>query len=400
MNFIVQSISSSVELVYQNEQAVINVYPQYHQVGDYVYTTLQPSDWSLTSAGYAAQIPNGLITTDSIPMIQLVYTTDTSHRADELNIFNHLTQVTTLSGKMFLYCSIRPTVNIRLRFRVLNKFDLAVFLNRYFANGIGFSIDDDSTVSAVLTAYNPTKQSVNQLSAQIPVCSTRQSGTMTPDLFNRLAKLESAYNAGFEFQKKFRIKGYATSSGGSEISTEYADYAAVIAISANTWYQECVIESVSEDVTFTTAELLFNNQGATSLDITRLYTSNVTDMNHMLADNADLEEIIGLPNLMTSRVTDMSYMFENDTSLTHIDLSALRLNNLTTIEGMFKNCSALQELRLTSINFMAQPNDYLYEQPDIFTGIPNNCHVIVNTEVEATMIRDTYPNLTNVTTAS
>lgn len=400
MNFIVQAISSSVELVYQNEEAVVNVYPQYHQVGDYVYTTISSSSWILTSTGYQAQVLNGQITVESIPMIQLVYTSDTSHRAEELNIFKHFTQVTTLNGKMFIYCSVNPTVNIRLRFRVLNRFDLAVFLNRYFANGIGFSIGSDSSVNAVLTAYNPTKQSVNQLSAQIPMCSTRQSGTMTPDLFNRIAKLESAYNSGFDSQKTFRIKGYATSSEGSEISTEYADYTAVIAVAANTWYQDCVIESVSDDISFLTAANLFNNQGAITLDITRLYTPYVTDMNHMLSDNADLEEIFGLRNLMVSKVTDMSYMFENDASLGYIDLSALRLNNLTNIEGMFKNCSSLQELRLTSINFMTQTNTYLYEQPDIFTGIPNNCHVIVNTDVEATMIRNTYPNLTNVTTAS
>ena len=152
-------------------------------------------------------------------------------------------------------------------------------------------------------------------------------------------------------------------------------------------------------MSFITAERLFSNQDATSVDLTRLFTSNVTDMNHMLADNSQLTQIIGLRCLMVSEVSDMSYMFENDSALTSLDLSALHLNNLENIEGMFKGCSALQELRLTSIHFLSGDYQPLYQQSDIFTGIPDDCHIIVNTDEEATAIYQEYPNLTNVTSS-
>ena len=111
MTFNVKDISSTIELVYANEDAVVNVYPQYHQVGDFVYTTITSNQWVLTSAGYQIQLSNTLIGPDTVPMIQLVYTNDMSHRPDELNIFKHFTQVVTTTGKLAIYCSIRPTIS-------------------------------------------------------------------------------------------------------------------------------------------------------------------------------------------------------------------------------------------------------------------------------------------------
>lgn len=400
MTFNVKDVSSTIELVYENEDAVVNVYPQYHQVGDFVYTTIAANQWVLTSAGYQIQLSNTLIGPDTVPMIQLVYTNDMAHRPDELSIFKHFTKVVTTTGKLAIYCSIRPTVTIRLRYRILNKFDLAVTLNRVFAIGIGYGINEDFSTNLMLTGYNPVSGMSIPLAGQLPTVNHRQSGAIMPELLNRLEKLERGYDLTFSASKHFRIRGYATSSGGSEIITEYDDYAAVRAIAQNSWYQACAIESVSQDNTFTTAESLFASQQAESLDVTRLYTQNVTDFNHMLANNPNLDTIIGLSCLITDAAEDISYLFENDTSLTEIDLSQLRLNKIQNIEGLFKGCTGLQEINFTSIVFSVAGRSYLYQQPDIFTGVPNNCHIIVADTETQTLIMQEYPNLTNVTTTS
>lgn len=400
MDFIVAGISSSVELVYQNEDAIVNVYPQYHQVGDFIYVNIQPNQWVLTSDGYQALLNESTSGPDSVPMIQLVYTVDVSSRAAELNIFQHFTRISTMTGKVAIFCSIQPTIQIRLRYRILNRFDLAVFCNRYFAIGMGFMVNSDHTTTAALTGYNPVRQVSSILETVVPDCSFYQSGFMHPEILCRLLKLEHGYDLTFGNSNCFKIRGYSTSSGGSEIITEYADYAAVVAIAADTWYQNCGIQSVSDDATFTTAEALFAHQQANSLDITQLYTQHVTDFNHMLADNPNLSDIIGLDCLITDSAQDISYMFENDTSLTRLDLSSLRLNQVGNIEGLFKGCSSLTEIIVTSINFSSLDYPELYTQPDIFTGVPDDCHIVTNTEEEANKISSVYPNLTNVTSAS
>lgn len=400
MDFVVQNISSTTELVYQNEDAVINVYPQYHQVGELVYTIVNSNQWYLTSSGYRVQLNNTLIGPETVPMIQLVYTSNMSTRPEELNIFKHFTLVSTTNDTLSIYCSIQPMVTIRLRYRVLNKLDLAVPMNRYFAIGIGYGVDDDFMSSLMLTGYNPVNGRTLPLAGALPVVNHRQSGTVTSQMLNRLEKLERSYNLTFSDLNCFRIRGYSAASGGSEIITEYADYESVRAIMQNSWYQNCAIESVSEDIQFTTAAFLFAFQQASSLDVTRLYTQNVTDFNHMLSNNPNLQNIIGLDCLMTDNGENISYMFENDSALTKVDLSQLRLNKVTSIEGLFKGCSSLTEIDITSILFSNASSLHLYQQPDIFTGVPDNCHIIVADAETQVMIMKAYPNLTNVTTTS
>ena len=400
MTFIVQAVSSTVELVYQNANSFINVYPQYHQVGNYIYAVIQPSQWIPVKSEYQASILSSMTNLETIPIIQLVYTSTLSNNSEELRIFRNFKRIQTMSGKIVISCSIKPTVPIRIRFKILNRFDLAERLNRYISVGIGFSVDDDYDTQAVLTGYNPISQATTYLAAQLPQCTNQQSGIVRPEFLDRLAKLEYGYNQTFGVSNTFRIIGYASSSGGSAITTEYADYESVRAVAKNSWYQECSIESISDALSFTNAAFLFSKQQAVSLDMTRLYTQHVVDFSHMLSDNPNLKKIIGLEHLITDSAKDISHMFENNTSLTHVDLSHLRLKQVTNIEGLFKGCSSLTEINFTSILFSAAGRSYLYSQPDIFTGVPDDCHIIVADAETQVMIMKTYPNLTNVTTTS
>ena len=66
--------------------------------------------------------------------------------------------------------------------------------------------------------------------------------------------------------------------------------------------------------------------------------------------NSALEEI-DLSRIDTSEMTDMSYMFSNLTNLKSINLSNWNTTNVTNMSGMFDNCLSLSTLDLSSFDF-------------------------------------------------
>ena len=82
-----------------------------------------------------------------------------------------------------------------------------------------------------------------------------------------------------------------------------------------------------------------------SADLTKLDTSNVTNMQWMFYGCTSLATISGLSSWNTSNVTDMNYMFSGCHSLTSIaDLSNWDTSNVTNMDSIFEDC-----LKLTSI---------------------------------------------------
>ena len=63
-----------------------------------------------------------------------------------------------------------------------------------------------------------------------------------------------------------------------------------------------------------------------------------------------LTTIEGLENLNTSKVKDMSNLFKNCSALTSLDLSSFNTAEVTNMREMFKGCSALTLLDLSSFN--------------------------------------------------
>ena len=60
----------------------------------------------------------------------------------------------------------------------------------------------------------------------------------------------------------------------------------------------------------------------------------------------NLSSVSGIENLNTSDVKDMSGMFKECSSLTGLDLSSFNTANVTNMGGMFNRCSSLTELNL------------------------------------------------------
>ena len=71
---------------------------------------------------------------------------------------------------------------------------------------------------------------------------------------------------------------------------------------------------------------------------------------------------IDLTNVDTSRVTDMTGMFDYYQSLTNLDLSNFNTSNVINMYGMFSECKSLTSLDLSSFNTFKVTNmAYMFE---------------------------------------
>ena len=75
-------------------------------------------------------------------------------------------------------------------------------------------------------------------------------------------------------------------------------------------------------------------------------TSKVTTMYGMFWDCSSLTTL-DLSSFNTSKVTEMSYMFKDCSSLTTLDLSSFNTSNVLYLTSMFDNCRSLETLDLS-----------------------------------------------------
>ena len=83
--------------------------------------------------------------------------------------------------------------------------------------------------------------------------------------------------------------------------------------------------------------------------IENLNTENVTHMNSMFNECTALKSL-DLTNFNTAKVTNMSYMFVKCKALTSLNLSNFNTEKVTDMQGMFKECSDLTSLDLSNFN--------------------------------------------------
>ena len=74
-------------------------------------------------------------------------------------------------------------------------------------------------------------------------------------------------------------------------------------------------------------------------------TSNVTDMESMFRGCSGLTSL-DVSSFNTNMVTDMSYMFKGCTSLTSLTLSNFNTSNVTYMDSMFYGCTNLKTIRM------------------------------------------------------
>lgn len=88
----------------------------------------------------------------------------------------------------------------------------------------------------------------------------------------------------------------------------------------------------------------------TSIDLSYLDTSNVTNMTYMF-NYCDALEEIDLTSFKTTKVTNMTGMFTNCTGLHNVDLSSFYTPNLQVVTGMFYNANNLVVLDMSNFSF-------------------------------------------------
>ena len=98
--------------------------------------------------------------------------------------------------------------------------------------------------------------------------------------------------------------------------------------------------------------MFYDCSGLTSIDLSNLNTSNVTNMAYMFYHCSGLTSL-DLSNFDTSKVTNVKYMFGYCSGLTSLDLSGWDLTNVTTYtnySSMFSNCKSLQYIYVCGCN--------------------------------------------------
>lgn len=108
-----------------------------------------------------------------------------------------------------------------------------------------------------------------------------------------------------------------------------------------------------------------------SLDVSNLYTSNVTDMGEMFRNCSTLTSL-EVGNFDTSKVTLMGGMFMDCKSLDSLDVSNFNTSNVTNIESMFYFCTSLENL---DVSFFDTQN--VQNMNFMFCG----CHVLTSLDV-------------------
>ena len=123
--------------------------------------------------------------------------------------------------------------------------------------------------------------------------------------------------------------------------------------------------------------------------LTRLNTSEVTNMNGMFANCIKLTSI-DLTGFRTANVTNMEAMFYRCKVLTSLDLSTFRTNNVTNMGQMFSGCSALTTIYVSN----GWTTAHVTSSSGMFDGCPNNGNY--TTKVPTVVLNDNADNAAEI----
>ena len=152
------------------------------------------------------------------------------------------------------------------------------------------------------------------------------------------------------------VAGKYDSSGTGEVRGTVTYWSGIEDIEENT---EPMWHDIAGDITSVniinqfspkTAYDMFNwCYSLTSLDLSNLNTSNVTNMHSMFASCTNITSL-DVSHFNTANVTNMDNMFGNCMSLTSLDVSHFNTSNVIDMEGMFAGCEKLTSLDLSNFD--------------------------------------------------
>ena len=99
-----------------------------------------------------------------------------------------------------------------------------------------------------------------------------------------------------------------------------------------------------------TSGLFSNLTNVTSIYLSNLDTSGMTNMSNMFSGNTSLTNITFGNNFNTSNVNNMRTMFNDCNSLKKLDLSGFNTSDVTSMDSMFRKCKSLKNIDLSNFN--------------------------------------------------
>ena len=120
-------------------------------------------------------------------------------------------------------------------------------------------------------------------------------------------------------------------------------------------------------------------------------------MNYSISFSSFKGVAIDLSGINSSKTRSFDSMFSNCVNLKEIDVSVLSFDSASTARSMFYGCTSLEKIDIRNFEFTQMLSNY---RTNMFTGVPDNCLIIVKNETEKNQVLRNYPNLTNVKTVS
>lgn len=138
---------------------------------------------------------------------------------------------------------------------------------------------------------------------------------------------------------------------GKEVTTTYSAMSALKSYIASKRITTAVLSGKSERATDTMYDLFASSLSyLTSLDLSGLDFSNITNTSGMLSGCNRLTSLTFPTDIDTSKITNMSYMFRKCDKLTTIDVSKFNTSNVTNMSYMFNDCNLITSLDLSNFD--------------------------------------------------
>lgn len=175
-----------------------------------------------------------------------------------------------------------------------------------------------------------------------------------------------------EWPKKVRFYAYHNGEGsgtkkvlwdisttdGSDAKTRYytmpvydTNIKAIKVVCATGTYSSFVVEGGEN---LTSGKYMFAGEyqygsNFTNIDVSKLYTSNMTNMSHMFYSCSGVTSL-DVTNFDTSKVTRMDCMFSGCKNLTTLDVSKFNTSNVTDAREMFSDCNKLKAIDISNFD--------------------------------------------------
>lgn len=118
-------------------------------------------------------------------------------------------------------------------------------------------------------------------------------------------------------------------------------------------------------------------ENITSIDVSSLNVSKVTNMMDLFGYDYKLQTIIGLENWDTSNVSVMRGVFYRNKSLESVNLSNFKTNNAISMAVMFYECFQLSTIDLSNFSI-----DKVDDTENMFLGMPNTIKIKANENIK------------------